>query len=162
MSAYARENYQRLASIADDLDDKADGIIKYLGAFSGIAAIVGAYGAVAVDWRIAVSALPPVALAVIATCVAVRARIPMGVPAPPAGGYAILYAETFGGAAETAFMPQVVAAGRGMAAVVDEKRRLVRVATALFVWALVCLIIPLLTAITLALTNSAAPTLLAP
>ena len=156
VSDYGYKDYVHVSETTNILDEKADGVIKYLGAFSGIATIVATYGAMAVDWKVGVCIIPALVLSIMAISQAAKARTPMGMPAPPPTNKAIEYAEAYGVAAEAKFAPQIWAASEGMAAVNDEKSGLVRRSMRLFVWAVVAVTLPLLAALYIGLDPCAA------
>jgi len=140
---YGEAFYDTLARRADALDEKADSIIKYLGAFSGLAALIGGYIANAGRWWEALSVLPMFALSLFAIWKAAQSRNPIIVPMPPPIKNAIEYAEAYGDKAMATFTPQLWAASAGMRAVTQVKAYLVRSASVGFFWAVVCLLIPL-------------------
>src|SRR5665213_1138224 len=80
VATHASEEYQRLESILDALDDKADGLIKYLGAGSGLLSLAFSPALSNGNWITALQACPTLILLVAAIFFAAQARTPGKIP----------------------------------------------------------------------------------
>jgi len=146
VTEYAKEHYGRIDKGVDNLEQKADSIINYLGAYTGLLSLASIYSVSAVHWSVAVSALPTFVLSVAAMKEAASARSPIDKPIPPDVLNAIEFAEAYGSDAQATFIPRFGAASKGMKAVNGEKARLVNNATKLMILAFAALALPIIAA----------------
>ena len=144
---YAKQSYDHTYGVSGHLDDKADSIIKYLGAFSGLSAFLAAYIATSTTWEVALSVIPAFCLSISAIVIAARARRVLDQAAPPSIEAAMDYAEAYEEKASATFVPQIWAATVAMEAICNTKGRLIDRATNIFLWAAIALALPLVSSI---------------
>lgn len=143
---YAKGAYDRLATIYSKLDEKADGIIKYLGGGAGLFTIgmltnLDKIPAAYLAWSI-----PAVIVAVLSVIVANLARKPNDSSLPPSVESAFRYADSFNKTAKASFLGQWHLACEGMRLAVETKALRVTWATWLYVASIALLLVPLVIA----------------
>jgi len=100
---YAQAHYERMVTSARILDEKASGVVNYLGAMTGIAAVVAASQVPREPSWLPLCILPAIVLAVAALACALKARMSTDMPLPPRIPSAVEFAESCGDTAEVDF-----------------------------------------------------------
>lgn len=142
--AYAQVTYGWLHDAFNNLDDKADSIVRHLSGGTGLLTL-GAIGFISqsgLNAAIALLALPALVCALQAIRVAISVRRPTATTSPPSVEGAVRYAESYGAQAQATFLGQWHECSEGLALVVAEKARLVRAAYGWYLTALVLLLLP--------------------
>ena len=136
VSKMAIDEYCRMESHIEALERKADSLIKYLGASSGLIALYFSYQVP----RIVI--MPTLGLLFVALCLLFRAVQPEKITTPPHTREAFAYADAYPtGEAEASFAAMVGAAAVGLAIIITQKAKLMRGATALLLLAVFWLIL---------------------
>jgi len=124
--ASSLEEYKRLEARVDKLDEKADGLIRYLGAGSGLIALISTY--TTVDWfTFSIQIIPALILFFLALVFSGVARKPEKLPIPPHTRTAFEYADAYEKEeAKASFAAMVGAASIGLALASTYKGALIR------------------------------------
>jgi hypothetical protein len=126
---YANSEYKRYEAILNGIDSKADSLIRYMGAGSGVIALVFTYALAAKGWLSALQVLPTLAMFFTSMVFASKARTPEKMTAPPNTEAAIKYAHAYATNSATAsFAAMTGTASIGLKIAIREKARLVRLA----------------------------------
>ena len=144
VTRFAQEKYRDLAAGFKGVDDKADGLIRYIVGGTGLFALAGLASAGRMDVWVYVWAGPAVVAAFLALVFAWKARTPGSVDTPPPIRDAIRYAEHYRGEgeAEAAFLGAWEQVCVGLRLTTDRKARLVGRAEGWFVCAVILLLLP--------------------
>lgn len=127
-----------------DLDDKANSIVVYVGSGTGLltAGSIAAISSGTLSLIVAVCLLPSLCFALAALALAVIARRPSSIVAPPGVDSAVRYAEYFGDRGEAAFIGQIFLAAEIVRRAAAKKAKQVYYASNWFAWAVGFLVIP--------------------
>lgn len=140
--AHATDEYKRNADGLRLLDDKADSLIRYLGAGTGVIAL--AFSRVLSDGGLsaAIHIFPALIALVTAVIYAARARSPEKLPTPLTTRSAFRYAEAYSEKkAMASFAAMTGASSYGLSLASTEKSRLIRWSFRLFVFAVIWLVV---------------------
>jgi len=147
---YAKFQFERADRLHRDLDDKANDIIKYLGGGTGLFTLAALANMTPQNVWVIFASLPAFALALISIALAARARYPNPTKEPPAIKSAYMYAEHLEDkTAKIRFIGQWHLTVEGMHLAIKAKAVRVKLATKCYVWAIVSLAIPIITAMLL-------------
>lgn len=139
---YADSEYKRLEDTLNFLDSKADSLIRYMGAGSGIIALVFTYVLSVNTWWSAVQVLPTLIMFFISMAYAGRARAPEKMPTPLHTAGAIKYAHAYpASVARASFAAMTGTAAIGLNIAITEKARLVRWAFRWFIYGVFWLVL---------------------
>lgn len=141
---HAKAHYERAVTSARILDDKAAGVINYLGAMTGVAAVVAVSQMPAKPWWLPLALVPVVVFASGAMVCAVRVRRTVGMPLPPDVPSAVKYAEECGPTAEADFALYYGVACREVQELAETKGWWLDWALRLFVGAIIALLVPII------------------
>ena len=134
---YVRESYGKLEQADQNLDNKAESIIKLLGGGSGLLSIGAIVNLSRLSGWVAVCLLISLVFALAGIVFAARVRVPSQTFLPPSIGWAIRYAEVYKGAAEDTFLAQWHLASEGTRLALRVKSAWVKYATWLAVATLI-------------------------
>ena len=141
---YAKEKYDKMLKNLEQLDDKADALIKYLGggtAFVAFGAIVGAGRGNALAILLMA---PSVMLALWAIAYAIRPRLPTPTPVPPKVDEAVSYAEAFRDRGKYYFIGQWHETCQLLGSIITAKAARIIIASKYYYRALLFLLLPVL------------------
>lgn len=139
---HALEEYKRLEGTVEVIESKADSLIRYLGAGSGLIALAFAYSVPDRGWLGIIQIFPALFALLVAIFYAARARTPEKLPMPLHTKSAFKYADAYSATvARASFAAMTGAAAFGLALAATEKARLVRWAFRLFIFAVSWLVL---------------------
>ncbi len=141
---HAKENYERLHKAFNDLDNKADAIIKYLGGGTTVISIAALFNVTPESVYLLYLLAPAVLTSVVSICLAMRARQPTAIPHPPTVEVATKYIAFFNSKSEAAFLGLWHCCGEGMEVKIKEKSQYVTWSGYALMATLFMLFVPLL------------------
>lgn len=150
VAEHAVREYQRLELMFSYLDEKADGLIKYLAAGSGLLSFAFSPALRAGSWLSGLQACPTLLFLVAAIFFAAKARTPVKVPLIPLTKDALAYADSYPSEVAVAnFAAMTGVSSTALTLVITEKSKLVRSSFRMLVfaisWLALSVIIPLVT-----------------
>lgn len=150
VAEHAIREYERLELMFSSLDEKADGLIKYLAAGSGLLSLVFIQTLRSGNWVSALQVCPTLLLLVAAIVFAARARTPVKTPLIPLTKDALAYADSYPREVAMAnFAAMTGVSSVALTLVIAEKAKLVRSSFRMLVfsiaWLALAVTLPLLT-----------------
>jgi hypothetical protein len=130
--AHALKEYERTSARVDGLDAKADALIGYLGAGSGIISLAMAYGFGSHTTSIFWVSVPSLALLLAAMLCALSCRAPAKLPALPVTKDALEEADKLSSGAEGKFAAMIYMSSAALSLAAREKAKIVRISFWLF------------------------------